>query len=293
MNKLFEMLVLDELIDGVFAISFVDSPAIQTDYVLLSDKDNKITIDIKLEKLVDKKRKIVCGPALIPDMIIPRKGYDIKFSAETIRKISENFLINGNKDNVTLQHKVSVNKINLVESWIVDDSNLDKSKKLGYDVPVGTWMVSFKVNDDALWNEYIESGTLKGFSIEGNFSQKEISLSGETEEFTEYDKEVELAIYDLYLALTYPAKELNSYYLWKKNDGDNCPSCIKFNNQVKKLSDWINTAIPATQNGTQLAGTTCNFPYSPYGTYCEDNCNCKLVKVNAPSFKKKYIKKPF
>ena len=128
MNKLFEMTIEDEMIDGVFAMSLVDNPAIQAEYVLL-EEEKKISIELKLDKLVDKKRKVISGPALIPDIIIPRNGFDIKFSAETIRKISENFLIQGNKDNVTIQHQVPVNKINLVESWIVDDPINDKSKK--------------------------------------------------------------------------------------------------------------------------------------------------------------------
>ena len=96
--KTFEMLIDDELVDGVYAISLVDSPAIETDYIMLS-KNGKDYIEIKLEK-GDEKRKVVTGPALIPDKVIPRKGYNIVFSSDTIRKISENFMIQNKKDNV-------------------------------------------------------------------------------------------------------------------------------------------------------------------------------------------------
>ena len=108
----------------------------------------------EFKKLVDKKRKIVCGPALIPDIIIPRNGYNITFSAETIRKISENFLMNGYKDNVTIQHITNINKVFLVESWIIDNPETDKSKALGFDLPQGTWMTSFKIQDENLCIEW-------------------------------------------------------------------------------------------------------------------------------------------
>lgn len=290
MNKLFEMTIEDEMIDGVYAVSLVENPAIMEDYIMLS-KEDKIRIDLKLEKIVDQKRHIVCGPALIPEIIIPRNGYDITFSKETIRKISENFMINGNKDNVTVQHKVNINKVKLVESWIIEDAEKDKSTALGFNLPSGTWMISMKIQDDALWSEFIESKRLKGFSIEGNFTNKEVNLHEHCEhnhEELEEDKE----LFNLYLALNYTPNDLASYYVWKLGPNDNnCPSCLGFNGKVKKLREWINTAIPAVPNGTTIAGLTCNFPYSPYGTYCEQNCKCKLVKFSDAV--KKSIKKPF
>lgn len=309
MNKLFEMTIEDDMIDGVFAISLVDAPAIETDYILLSkEKENKISIDIQLEKLIDDKRHIVCGPALLPDIIIPRKGYDIKFSSETIRKISENFLINGNKDNVTIQHQVNVNRINLVESWIVEDETKDKATKLGYNVPVGTWMVSFKVNDPALWTEYIETGILKGFSIEGNFSQKEINLEESGVTHTEFDEEeyndfLELKelVYMASAKQKFSDKDNNSYFVWKLGSADHCPECKKLHNQVKTLKSWAKKAIPRYRTGDKINATlSFQSPYEAtaltkpaYSTYCMDDCRCKLVKVNKPSFKKKIIKKPF
>lgn len=281
----YEMLIDNELVDGVFAISLVDSPAIQTDYILLSDKTNKIQIDLKLEKLADEKRKIVTGAALIPDMIIPRNGYNITFSKETIRKISENFLINGYKDNVTVQHTQNVNKVYMVESWIVDDPKNDKAKKLGFNVPEGTWMTSFKVKDDELWKEYIESGVLKGFSIEGSFSQKEVQME-------EYD--LDKALEEIVYRLAYTDKDLESYYKWElgeEKEGGHCPSCKKFNGEVKKLKDWINTAIPAKPEGYTIAGLSTKYPHSPYGTFCQQHCNCSLIKVTADVIRRS-IKRP-
>lgn len=291
---LYEMKIEDETTDGVFAVSLVNSPAIKSDYVLLSNELPKI--EIKLDKLVDKKKKIVCGAILIPDMVIERDGYDIIFRKDTIRKISENFIIQGNKDNITLQHQMPVNKINLVESWIVEDTEKDKSAFLGYNLPVGSWMASYKINDDNIWTEFIESGVLKGFSLEGNFAKNEVQLcdcdSTTTTAPPEPD-EIDKEILSIYLAITYPEKEQEAYYKWEVGKGENCPSCKEFNGQIHKLKDWITKAIPGVPNGSIVAGLSTSFPHSPFGTYCEDACNCKLVKVQSPDFISKHIVKPW
>ena len=283
----YEMTLNDESTDGVFAISIVDKPAIQSDFVLLS-KDEKVYIELQLEKLVDKKRQVVCGPALIPDILIERENYNIIFSKDTIRKISENFLINNYKDNVTLQHQLNVNKIYMVESWIVEDPTSDKSTTLGMDVPAGTWMVSFKIQDEALWLEYLASGILKGFSIEGNFSKEEVKMEEFGDEISVHD----LPILDIMLSLDYTVADLNSFYVWKYGDSEHCPACQKLAGKVMTLRKWAKLAIPRVPTGEQMTNTIdfkTDYPYtrSPkskktgpvYGTFCENNCHCKLVRI--------------
>jgi len=282
----YEMLIDDELKDGVFAMSLVTSPAIQSDYVLLSEQQDKKYIELKLEKLADIKRHIVSGAALIPNIIIPRKDdadkeYNITFSEDTIRKISENFLIQNKKDNVTLQHQISVNDVYLVESWIVDDPKNDKSKVLGLDVPKGTWCISMKITNPEIWQEFIESGQLKGFSLEGQFTQKEVHLHNENcnhQELSDEDKE----IVELINILLYSASDLDKLYLWQATSSDQCPACQDNNGQVKTLREWCNLAIPRTPNGTTLAGITTSYPFSPFGTFCEMNCKCKLIALSNP-----------
>ena len=59
------------------------------------------------------------------------------------------------------------------ESWIVEDPKTDKANTVyGYDVPKGTWMVKMKVEDKETWKR-IKNGELKGFSVEGSFSDME------------------------------------------------------------------------------------------------------------------------
>lgn len=72
----------------------------------------------------------------------------------------------------TLEHDKQLQGLTLVESWIVEDKAKDKTALYGLDVPVGTWMGSVKVNNDEIWNDYVKTGRVKGFSIEGYFADK-------------------------------------------------------------------------------------------------------------------------
>jgi len=164
-------LILDEEQDdiGVDAISIVESPAIESDFVALKNQE------IKLAE-VDKEKKILMGALLIPNKPIYRNGaegeYYIYFSKDTIVKASQMFLQNGKQSNSTLEHDEALNGLTLVESWIVEDKVHDKSVKYGMDLPLGTWMGSVKVNNEDVWNEYVKTNKVKGFSIEGYFADK-------------------------------------------------------------------------------------------------------------------------
>ena len=164
-------LVLDEEQDfsGIEAISIVENPAIEEDFVALKADE------IQLAE-VNKEKKILMGPLLIPNKPIYRnneKGdYYIYFSRNTVEKASQLYLKNGNQNNSTLEHQHELNGLTLVESWIVEDKKFDKSKKYNMNMPLGTWMGSVKVNNDDVWNEYVKTGKVKGFSIEGYFADK-------------------------------------------------------------------------------------------------------------------------
>ena len=168
--KIIELILDEEEMDtGVEAISIVESPAIESDFVALKNQE------IKLAE-VDKEKKILMGPLLIPNKPIYRNGsegeYYIYFSKETIEKASQMFLQNGNQSNSTLEHAKALNGLTLVESWLVEDKAKDKSAVYGLDVPVGTWMGSVKVNNEKVWNEFVKTKKVKGFSIEGYFADK-------------------------------------------------------------------------------------------------------------------------
>ena len=165
-------LLLDEssLQAGIQAISVVESPAIEEDFVALKDEQPKIEL-----KTIDKEKRILMGAALIPNKPIYRRSgedeYYIYFSQDTVRKASELFFINGNQNKATLEHQMDVQGTSVVESWIIEGEQ-DKSRMYGMDLPVGTWMVSMKILNDELWEGYVKSGKVKGFSIEGYFVDK-------------------------------------------------------------------------------------------------------------------------
>ncbi len=161
-------LILDEnSVEGIEAISIVENPAIEEDFVALKNEEVQLA-------QIDKQ--LLVGALLIPNKpIYRRKGEDeyyIYFSKDTIRKAAEMYLMKGNQNNSTLEHQHSLNGLTLVESWLVEDETHDKSRKYGLNVPVGTWMGVVKVNNDEVWNDYVKTGKVKGFSIEGYFIDK-------------------------------------------------------------------------------------------------------------------------
>mgnify|MGYP003641686868 FL=1 len=164
-------LILDENDDltGIEAISVVENPAIEEDFIALKAEE------IKLAE-VDKEKRILMGAALIPNKPIYRRNgeneFYIFFSKETVLKASQLYLKRGNQGEATLEHQEKIKDMTVVESWLVEDEVHDKSRKYGLNMPIGTWMVSMKVDNDEIWNDYVKTGKVKGFSIEGYFADK-------------------------------------------------------------------------------------------------------------------------
>lgn len=167
-------MTIENELNGFNAISLVEKPAIEEDFLYLK----KEGVDVKLAT-INKEQRIVMGPALIPDKPILRvdpeteEEYHIYFSKETVKKGAELYLMSGKQSAATLEHKEGVDDVCLVESWIVSDTEKDKSAAFGMPQKEGTWMVSLKINNDDIWDNYVKNGKVKGFSIEGMFSNKE------------------------------------------------------------------------------------------------------------------------
>ena len=167
-------LVIDEQSEefsGIEAISVVESPAIEEDFIALKNEDK-----IRLAE-VSKEKRLLMGAALIPDKPIYRKSGDhefyIYFSKDTVAKASQMFLKAGNQGQATMEHtEEKLSGMTIVESWLIEDDVHDKSRKYGLDMPIGTWMVAMKVDNDDIWNNYVKEGKVKGFSIEGYFADK-------------------------------------------------------------------------------------------------------------------------
>jgi hypothetical protein len=174
--ELFELKIDDELFDEVFAISLVSEPAIESNFVFF-DKEK-----VQFAK-IDTEKRIVAGPVLIPNKKILRvdgegKPYEVFFSPQTVEKLAQNYLKRRYNNKSTLEHEEDINGVSLVESWI-KTTKLDKSNGLGLNLPVGTWVGLFKIDNDEIWNEYVKNGSVKGFSIEGIFTHDLVKASRE------------------------------------------------------------------------------------------------------------------
>lgn len=160
-----ELIIKDENKDGVFAISLVESPAIEEDFVYLSSHEIEL-------KVVDEDQRIVVGYALIPDKEIYRKvkdtEFNIIFSKETVRLTSELYMKQLNLNNVTVDHTKKIQGASVIESWITEDEKHDKVNLYGLKPILGGWAVKMKIYNDEEWQS-VKDGKYKGFSIEGKF----------------------------------------------------------------------------------------------------------------------------
>lgn len=157
---------------GIYAISFVDVPANEIDFVTLAEQP-------KLERLNrDSKKQILTGVVLRPDQLIYRNDlrgeYYIRFSAEEIEKIAQKMMRTGIAlQNTTHQHQNPLEGNFLTELWIVENPQHDKSQALGFaDLPKGTLMCSYKIANKHYWDTQVMTGNVRGFSLEGFFFQE-------------------------------------------------------------------------------------------------------------------------
>lgn len=183
-------LVIDEneSTDGIEAISLVHTPAIEENFVALSKQKVEL-------KTLDEEKRIVVSLALIPDKEIYRRNskgeeYNIVFSKDTVRKASELYFKNLNNNNATLEHEEKTDGVSVIESWIVEDVEKDKTAIYELNAVEGAWAVIMKIDNDEVWAD-IKEGKYLGLSIEGRFSEKEAELSEvELESYSDYPKGV-------------------------------------------------------------------------------------------------------
>ena len=181
--KLYELILdtEDDADSGVFALSLVSSPAIEANWVYFSKEGKQ---QIKFATIDNDKRTIV-APVLIPEMRILRideysnEEYEVFFTKETVEKLAQKYLQDGYQSKATFEHLENIDgDVTVVESWVSKSSTKDKSALyFNRAFPVGTWFVTFKVNSETLWQDYIKTGIVKAVSLEGIFDHKLIKAS--------------------------------------------------------------------------------------------------------------------
>ena len=165
---------------GVFAISLVKTPATEETFIAMSAQEEMI----KMAK-VNEEQRIVMGLVLQPKQLILREDpttgeqFNIVFSADTIKELSHNFFKSGFQLNSKLEHNSPIKDVTFVESWIVENSEIDKSANFGMNFPKGSWIATMKVDNDDIWNNYVKTGEVEGFSVDAMVDLEEINLKSE------------------------------------------------------------------------------------------------------------------
>ena len=247
--KLYELRIEDDL-DEVYAISLVESPAIESDFIYF-DKE-----EVQFAR-VDEEQRLLLGPILIPDRKILRidgegQPYHVFFTKDTIKRLAQNYLKKKYTDKATLEHASSIKGVTLVESWI-KDGKLDKSNNYGLSLPEGSWVGVFSVDKskegERIWNDYVKTGKVKGFSIEGLFSHNLVHASEQIidkdiDDMTEEEAEVFLASLR---ALIKEDKRFKSKKRIEMESYSDYPDSVK--NAAKSALEW------ADKNGWGSCGT--------------------------------------
>lgn len=178
-RKLYRMEISDMTDDnGVYALSLVYQPAIEELFVHMSKEVQMI----QLQQVSGEKQMLV-GPVLIPNKEISRvddktgEEYAIIFPEEVVEKAAQLYLLRQNNNNTTLEHSVELEDLSVVESWIIEDPLRDKATVYNMTYPKGTWMVKMKVNNKEIWDEYVKTGKVRGFSLEGMFGHRLVAAS--------------------------------------------------------------------------------------------------------------------
>jgi hypothetical protein len=173
--ELYELIIEDENTDEVYALSLVENPAIEADWVYFTEHKELIKF-----ATVDNDKRTIVAPVLIPDKRIYRmdertgKEYEVFVTAETIEKLAQQYLMKGYQNKATVEHAENIDgDVTVVESWVSKSSTKDKSANYFTRIfPAGTWFVTMKVNDEKLWQDYVKTGKVKAISIEGLFGHQ-------------------------------------------------------------------------------------------------------------------------
>lgn len=150
-------------------IGLVDRPAIEKNFQAFNEKK------LKAQFTLNEEKRIISGPAMIADMPIYRKDdqlgeYFVVFDKAAIQSIVEKFSAKGYLKNFNLFHDAQqqVEDVTIFSSFISDIEIGIKPPKGFEDVAEGSWFISAKVNNEAVWQK-VKAGEIKGFSVEGIF----------------------------------------------------------------------------------------------------------------------------
>lgn len=167
----------------VFAVSLVEEAAVESNFIALS---KQTPMDFKIQ---NEEKRMLYGVALRADFPIYRRYGDeefyLTFDKNAIERLVNKFMSNYGQKSFTIDHMEPADGIVITESWLVKDTENDKSNALGLEnVSDGSWIIGCKINNDEIWQS-IKEGRWHGFSIESWIDMEEI------EEFKKINKKIE------------------------------------------------------------------------------------------------------
>jgi hypothetical protein len=186
--KVYEAVLSNDETQGVYALSVVENPAMEDEWIALSEHPQKIEL-----AQVDEEKRLLLGAALIPNKRIYRNindnEFEMFFKEETIERLSHNFFKQQNNNNSSLEHELKLEGMSVVESWTVTNPKTDKSVNFGKEYPKGTWVTMMKVDNDEVWAK-VKNGEIKGFSIDALLGLEQINLKTEIQMTEEVKKNI-------------------------------------------------------------------------------------------------------
>ena len=172
----YQIEVDDEGNQGIRMISLVADPAISVMGMYFSDD---IEQEFRFKSVKDKQ--IIVGPAIIPNKKILRKDnndnyYYVYFTKEVICKMVEKFVKDNNNQSLNIDHSNKMVPGFIQSSWIVEDPMYDKSRFYGFNLPIGSYFIEVKIEDENFWMSEVKEEGRYGFSIEGLMGQKLVQM---------------------------------------------------------------------------------------------------------------------
>lgn len=181
MNKRIFYIEVDDAA-GMDAISLVKYPAVERNFLCFEDEKAPVKMAFNADK------QIITGVVALADTPIYRftEGYGeyfVIFSKETIEKMVVKYSKDGLFNSVNLQHNDEkfVDGVYLFESYLVNKDRGILPTEFA-DIPEGSWICSFKIEDNKLWDEIVNGKDLNGFSLQGYFDLIEGKLTDEIDE---------------------------------------------------------------------------------------------------------------
>jgi len=186
---IYDITIEEDSNQGIQLVSLVKDPAIEVKGMYFSNLD--LSTEQSYEFKAIPEQQIVCGPAMIPNRKILRKNqngdmYYVRFSEEVITQMVDKFNRENNNKAINVDHTEIMAPAFIRANWQIEDSNYDKSKLYGFNLPKKSWFIEVKIEDKTFWESEVKDANRFSFSIEGLMGQELVEMVEEQLSFDEF-----------------------------------------------------------------------------------------------------------